>query len=338
MENNQRNNLNLLQGTAPENWKKEPPLVLNSPLSQATGEETVSTEYVIKNQLTGKELRYSIPDKIHVDPEWTILGNLELDGWNLIGDPFFNVVAYKINKKGIHNWAIGWEHPVPSLREKNPGFGFEDGHYLRSAEYIPLAYVIGPLIGMQERTIHTTGEKRYYVDQLRSFEHKPLWRFRGQKTWLEMEPDSVITKLREDLDRRFIRQTLFQRNFDLQALGWLHEASNTLYMSAEMAYKDMQAINTAAGLLVSDYLRVRLLDNSNRGELPGGCMILLLFNTDPENIVAVQYNAKPPRMTWQKLIEIVRLTRVWPVTEESMSGPTFPLRVINIKTHSVNNL
>lgn len=303
--------------------------------------------YSITNSHTGQVLKYKIPDSIPEDPSWTVLGNIEMQGRHINGDPYLNVLAHKVDNNGRHRWALGWEPVSPIARETCKGWGFENGYYYISEDYIPLAYVIGLLLGLEEiryspqtRAHAAMGIKPTVAYSVNNtiFNIKPKWRFRGQKTWLRMEPASVIFQLRKDLDRRFVRQRLFESNFDLQAIGWFYQRSNTLYVSEKIGQDSLERLTRAAWQLSTGRLHVTMVGDNARHSIPPFSTVLLVFNTDRENIVAVSTAAKPKDMTWAKLIEIVRLTRVWPVDPDSLLGPVFPLKVINIETNTVDNL
>lgn len=286
-----------------------------------------------------KYLEYELPDIIPVDPSWKILGYIETEDFSLIGDPFFNVLAYRISDKGHHQWAIGWEHPLESHREKNPGFGFEDGFFLTSAEYIPVSYILGPLVGLEEVRMDRiktpdVPDIAYVIDRMRFFK-KPRWRFRGQTTWIDMEPWQEISKLRDNLDKRFLRSRIFQPNFNALAIGRYYERSHTLYLPHTISKAHFQKMLTAAVLLD---VKAQVMMFDDRFTDPPADIIFFLFDSAQDAVVLINTLSKPRRMTWADVVRMARETQVWPVTAESLQLPVYPIQVVNTDTHTVSKL
>lgn len=152
--------------------------------------------YKIRNQDGDSHIEFTIPDVVPTEPGWNIIGNLEFEGFDLIGDEHFNVLAYKMGKQGTHMWGIGWEHPDPDRREKSPGFGFTDGFIFHSAKYYPVPYVIGPLFGLYQNV-----EGKYCAD-VRVWAKPPRFRFRGSKTWITLSSDKEASAMVDKLERR----------------------------------------------------------------------------------------------------------------------------------------
>lgn len=287
----------------------------------------------------GGHIEFELPEIIPVDPAWKIIGNIESKDFSIIGDPFFNVLAYRMDKRSNHVWALGWEHPLENYREHNPGFGFEDGFIYRSAEYVPVSYAMGCLVGLQE--VRMDREKdpdvpdiAYVVDRQRFF-HKPQWRFRGQKTWIDMEPWQVVDKLQEDLRKRFIRNNVFQPNFNALAVGHYYERSHTLYLSHRISQNHFNKMLSAV-ISIDERAQVMMYDMSFT--TPPADIIFFLLDTAPDSVVLVSATSKPKRMTWMEVVNMARNTQVWPVTAESMYEKVFPIRIVHTDTNTVENL
>lgn len=298
--------------------------------------------YAVVNA-TGERITYNIPDIIPVPEGWNIIGNIELNGWSLIGDPLFNVLAYKTGRNGLHTWAIGWEHPIADKRAESPGYGFDDGFFMRSAEYIPVAYVLGQLVGLQEVRMDRKKDPdvpdiAYVVDKQRFF-RKPQWRFRGYKTWIPMEPSNEVDKVIKDLSTRAIRQRMFGPNFNINAVAWYHQPTATLLFKEDICDMYISSFRKAALMLAeSDSVRVIILNNNNRDLIPHDCILLLALDSDPDNLLAINVLAKPRQMSWAKYIQILQATRIVMATPESMREPVYPIRVLNIATNTVDKL